>query len=96
MEVLYMACNIGDFTLFCEEYENKFANCRYPYYANRSKQIVKKIFFGEDISVAEKDFIRKHTSTTEDEWRRLSEHFNELDIKITEEFMDVDNMPYAP
>ena len=94
-EVLYIVCNIGNFTLFCEENESKFANCKYPYYANRSKQIVKKIFFGEDISIAEKDFIRKHTSTTEDEWKRLSECFNELDIEITEEFLDINNIPSA-
>lgn len=90
-----MVCNVGNFILFCEENEDKFSNCKYPYYANRSKQIVKKIFFGEDVSVTEKDFIKKHTSTTEEEWRNLSEKFNELDIEITEEFLDINNMPSA-
>ena len=89
-------CKIGNFKLFLEENTEKFANIKYRYYQEKSEQIVKKIFFGEEISEQEKEFVEKHTLTTAKVWQELAEKFNELDIEITEEFLDINNMPYAP
>ena len=92
-----MSCyNIGNFKAFCEENASKFANCTYKYYEEKCKKIIKELFFGEEITEEEKAFVKKHTNTSAEEWKILSEKFNELDIEIIEEFMDPENMPYAP
>ena len=88
-------CKIGNFKLFIEENAEKFSNIKYRYYQEKSEQIIRKIFFGKEISKQEKDFVEKHTQTTVKAWQDLAEHFNELDIEITEEFMDINNMPTA-
>ena len=87
-----------NFEAFIKQYENKFNNCKYPYFANKCKEIVRKLFFKSEISEEEKDMLKNRLGISAEEWQKLIKEYNrEEEAIFTQEcFLDPDNMPYAP
>lgn len=85
---------------FLKKYNNKFSECRYPFYENRCKKIVRKLFYLQLVTEDEIAFLEKHSKVSQKEWMQCISEFNgcleEEEQELTKEcFLDPNNMPYA-
>lgn len=87
--------------IFLKEHGDKFSNCKYPFYENKCKEIVRNIFHLKDISKDEEIFLEKQSGISVVEWKRIVEEFNygvkQHEEELFQEYpMDANCMPFAP
>ena len=95
-----MLYSIFCFDDFIKKYNDKFNQCRYPYYEKRCKEIVKKLFYAQLVTEDEITFLEKHGGISKNEWMRYISEFNDFleqeeHALMAECFLDPNNMPYA-
>ena len=88
-------CSIGNFNVFYEKHKDKFSKCKYVFFLEKSKELVKKVFVGEKLNDAERRALEAYTGVSVDTWKKLSDDFNTLDVEIPEECLDPNNIPSA-
>ena len=65
-----------NFEAFMKQHEGKFNNCKYPYFANKCKAIIRKLFFKQDVSKEEKDMLENRLGISAEEWQKLIKEYN--------------------